>query len=122
MGRNSCLSLAVWPQGPHTHPAEEDSVGDCAQIAPVWPGQLTDGAATGHTVQFGKRKSWGGRHPETREERVGAQQGGVEGKATGWGPRELGRGLSLGPGSPQPAAKPGFPASRAGRDRVTSVY
>lgn len=38
MGGNPRLSLAVWPEEPHTHPAEEGSVGDCAQIGPIWPG------------------------------------------------------------------------------------
>lgn len=46
------------PRDP-TPTQEESSVGDYAGIMPVSPQPLADGATTGHTVQFEKRKSWG---------------------------------------------------------------
>lgn len=123
MRRNSCLSLAVWPQGPHTPPAEEDSVGDCAQIAPVWPGQLTDGAATGHTVQFGKRKSWGGgATPRDQRGKSGSTAGGCGGKSDRMGTTRTGEGAESGPGVAPACSQawlPGFPGrERSGHKRL----
>lgn len=108
MGGNPRSSLAIWPQEPHTHPAEEDSVGDCARIAPMWLGPPTDWVATGHTVQFGKRKSWGGRHPETGMERPGVEQG-----RGAWREERQDRDVESREGSQFPAWGPAPPRSQA---------
>lgn len=63
MGGNPRSSLAIWPQKPHTHPAEEDSVGDCAQIAPIWLGPRLTGQPQATPCSLERVKSWGGDTP-----------------------------------------------------------
>lgn len=95
-------SPAVWPQ---VQPGGEFSWG---------PGRnrggrtraLADGAATDHTVQLEKRKSWGGRHPKTGQERVGGGQGTWREERQA-GDHDSGGGVSSRPGvpAPQPPAR-----------------
>lgn len=92
----------------------ESSVGGYAGIRTVWRPPPAYGATTGHTVQFGKRKSWGdtpdwrGKNGRGRElggtsSRLGAVTAG-EGSARAWVPAP-------------PAVKPSSAASRAGKVR-----
>lgn len=79
---------------------------------------LADGAATDHTVQLEKRKSWGGDtpRPDRKEWEEGRRLGGKSGRLE---TMTAGEGSALGLGSPppnpQPAAKPSFAASLARR-------
>lgn len=75
----------------------------------------TDGAATGHTVQFRMRKSWGGDTPRPGwKDRRRARRWGRRGKSDRIETLRAGKGASSGPGvPPHPAAKPSFAASRA---------
>ena len=103
-GGNSRSAATVGPGTPR--PASgEGSVKDGASITPVW-------AATGHTVQFGKRESWG-RHPETGESRRRDEQGAWRQERQG----EKAESRALGSRhTPEPSPAPGFRAERLGAE------
>lgn len=108
------------PRDP-TPTQEESSVGDYAGIMPVSPQPLADGATTGHTVQFEKRKSWG--HTPSLERKEWEESRGLGGKNGRLGTIIAGEGSALGLGShpsPQPSPAPRLP--RRGEVRVSGAY
>ncbi|XP_068823522.1 spidroin-2-like [Capricornis sumatraensis] len=103
-GANSRSAATVGPGTPR--PASgEGSLEDGASIAPVW-------AATGHTVQFGKRESWG-RHPETGESRRRDEEGAWRQERQGEKPESRALGSRH---TPEPSPAPGFRAERLGAE------